>query len=279
MPARRTFGPVTVIPLPDGEGTFPDPRAEMFPQATPELWAAADARDPGAVTPDGEWFLRFRCFAIRLESGRVILVDAGIGPADSPAASWAPVPGRLPAELSAAQIDPADVDTVVLTHLHTDHLGWAVIGDPGRPYFRNARYLMQRPDVEMIRARSGTLVRRLLEPLGERLHTIDGEERLATGIRAVATPGHTPGHQCVLLEHGDDAVLFTGDLLVHTIQLIDPEQPYGSEMDPDAARASRTRMLRDLAARGGETLLATPHLTDPFTTPTAPAGVPPRSGR
>ncbi|WP_406072767.1 hypothetical protein [Micromonospora sp. NBC_01638] len=42
------------------------------------------------------------------------LVDAGIGPADAPAASWAPVPGRMPAELAAASIDPADVDTVVL---------------------------------------------------------------------------------------------------------------------------------------------------------------------
>ncbi|WP_213452814.1 MBL fold metallo-hydrolase [Rhizomonospora bruguierae] len=268
MPTTRALGPVTVIPLPDGEGTFPDPRTAMFPEATPELWAAADALDPGAVTPGGEWYLRYRCFALRLESGRIILVDAGIGPADSPAATWAPVPGRLPAELMAAGIDPADVDTVVLTHLHTDHIGWAVIGEPGVPYFRNARYLMQAVEVGAIRAGSEHLTRRLLAPLGAQLSTVDGRERLAPGISVVATPGHTPGHQCVLLEHGEDAILFTGDLLVHAIQVIDPELAYGGETDPAAARDSRLGMLRDLAGRGGETLLATPHLTEPFTTPT-----------
>jgi glyoxylase-like metal-dependent hydrolase (beta-lactamase superfamily II) len=141
-----------------------------------------------------------------------------------------------------------------------------VVGDPGEPYFRNARYLMQRVEVEAIRSQSKTLTRRLVEPLGPQLSTVDGTERIAPGISVIATPGHTPGHQCVLLEHGDDTVLFTGDLLVHAIQLVDPDLPYAHEVDPETARASRVGLLRDLAGRGGA-LLATPHLTEPFVTP------------
>ncbi|MDQ0745971.1 glyoxylase-like metal-dependent hydrolase (beta-lactamase superfamily II) [Streptomyces africanus] len=90
-------------------------------------------------------------------------MDAGIAPADSPAASWAPVQGVLPESLAAAGIGPAEVDTVVLTHLHTDHVGWAVVTEAAvpsagsavdgnaptggatsdrRPYFPNAEHLL-----------------------------------------------------------------------------------------------------------------------------------------
>jgi glyoxylase-like metal-dependent hydrolase (beta-lactamase superfamily II) len=148
MQGTFRLGDTEIIMLEDGSGPFFSPREEAF-AATPEQWAQADAFDPDARTPQGGWLLRFRCFAIRPPGGRTILVDAGIGPADSPAASWAPVPGRLPAALSEAGIERDDVDTVVLTHIHTDHVGWAVTG--GDPYFRNACYLLQSADVAAMR--------------------------------------------------------------------------------------------------------------------------------
>ncbi|MEV0201439.1 hypothetical protein [Nonomuraea sp. NPDC050691] len=82
------------------------------PAATAAQWAEADRYDPGAVDADGRWRLRFRAYAIRSDKGRTI-VDAGIGPADGPAVSWAPVPGVLPESLAAAGIGPAQVDTAV----------------------------------------------------------------------------------------------------------------------------------------------------------------------
>ncbi|HEY3007137.1 MAG TPA: MBL fold metallo-hydrolase [Micromonosporaceae bacterium] len=262
MPVSRVFGGMSVIALDDGAGPFYQSRTEAFPGSTPEQWRRADAYDPGAVTAGGEWLLRFRCFAIRLDDGTVIIVDAGIGAADSPAATWAPVPGRLPDELAAADIRPDDVKTVVLTHLHTDHVGWAVTG--GAAYFRNATYLLQGTELSEIGRINPALVDSVIAPLraSGQLATVNGERWLGSGLRVVATPGHTPGHQSVKLDTPDGLLVFTGDLLVHAIQLLEPDVRYAGEMDPDAARASRTKLLDYLATSGGT--LATAHLAEPF---------------
>jgi glyoxylase-like metal-dependent hydrolase (beta-lactamase superfamily II) len=263
-PPSLDVGSHRITALTDGVGPFLSPRAEAFPDATPEQWAAADAFDPESVDGRGEWVLRFRAFAIRSERG-VTLVDTGIGPAGSPAAAWAPVPGRLPEELAAAGIDPAEVSNVVLTHVHTDHIGWAVVGDDRRPYFPNAEYLLQQSEVDAIGSINPQLGGLLIDPLRRdgRLRLLDGDTRLATGERVVSTPGHTPGHQSVLVASGRDLAAVTGDLLVHAIQLLHPGLEYAHEMDPAAAKASRERLL---GLEADTFHLATPHLTAPFVT-------------
>ncbi|WP_229400662.1 MBL fold metallo-hydrolase [Micromonospora okii] len=257
MPLTHRIGSVTVTALLDGVGPFFQPREEAFPGATEAQWREADRWDPGTVGPDGGWRLPFRAFALRAGDGPVTLVDAGIGPADAFAATWAPVPGRLPAELAAAGIDPAEVRTVVLTHLHTDHVGWA------GPLFPNADHLLQRAELAALELFHPELPARLLEPLraAGRLRVLDGETALTPGVRVLSTPGHTPGHQSVLVEDGDERLLVTGDLLVHAIQLVDPALPYAHEEDPPTARASRESLLGTLSPL----LLATPHLGLPFT--------------
>ncbi|MFD8009519.1 MBL fold metallo-hydrolase [Streptomyces sp. NPDC058955] len=258
-------GPYTVIALADGEGPFFSARSEAFPDATGEQWAAVDAFDPGALDADGRWWLQFRAFAIRSERG-VTLVDAGIGPADGPAAAWAPVPGALPASLAAAGIEPSDVDTVVLTHLHTDHVGWAVVGGAqARPFFPNAEYLLQQAELDAIEALNPQLRASVIDPLRgtDQLRLLRGGTPLRGGERVLATPGHTPGHQSVLVESRRERVAVTGDLLVHAIQLLHPGLAYAHEVDPAQARASRERLLLD--GESADTLhLATPHLTEPF---------------
>lgn len=265
---RLRIGSTEIIALPDGEGPFFSPRAEAFPGATAAQWAEADAYDPGAVDAEGRWLLRFRAFAIRDDHG-VTLVDAGIGPADSPAAAWAPVPGVLPDSLAAAGIEPGDVDTVVLTHLHTDHVGWAVVTEAGgtgcgpRPYFPHAEYLLQRAEFDALDALNPQLRETLTDVLAAtgQLRLLDGDTPLRTG-RVVATPGHTPGHQSVLIADGREQALVTGDLLVHALQLLHPRLAYAHEADAETARLSRQRMLDRPAAT---TLhLATPHLSEPF---------------
>lgn len=251
----RAVGSATVVALDDGVGPYFRPRRDVFPGATDEHWQRADQLDPESVA-DGEWLLRFRCFAVR-SGNDVTLVDAGIGPADAPASSWAPTPGRLPDELAAAGIDPDDVTTVVLTHLHTDHIGWAALDEP---YFSNAMYVLQQAEWAALDEFSPAVRSRVVEPLQARdqLRLLDGDARLNDTTRIVATPGHTPGHQSVLVEGGDTTVAITGDLLVHAIQLVDPALEYLLEDDPALARESRIRLLQD------RPVLAVSHLGRPY---------------
>jgi glyoxylase-like metal-dependent hydrolase (beta-lactamase superfamily II) len=263
MPLNHTVGPVTITALVDAEGPIEATREQIFPAATDEQWAAAEALDPTTKVAGGRWWLPFRCFAIRTGDGPVTLVDAGIGPSGSLADDWAPGPGRLPQAVAEAGIDPADVTAIVLTHLHNDHMGWAA---PKDSPFTAARVLIQQADLDAYAAsrHQAGQYDRLIEPLRAegRLEAVDGELALSSHVRLVPTPGHTPGHQSVLIEDGDDSLLITGDLLVHAVQLLHPELAYASDMDPETARMSRERMLEYVADRN--TITATSHLGTAF---------------
>lgn len=280
--AVRSVGGYDVLALTDAVGTFFLPAQTTFAGASTADWDRARRVDPAAFGPDDAWRLSFRCFAVRRPGGRIMLVDLGVGPAESPAAAWAPVPGRLPLALAEADIDPDDVDLVVLTHLHEDHAGWTV-GPDGQPVFRNARYVVQAAEVAALEAGGGEMVDYAVRPLraAGQLHVVDGRMILAghgagrgtpigggaasrrgDQITVVPTPGHTPGHQSVLVEGARRRMLITGDVLVHAVQLVNPAVAYRYEADQSTARQTREVLLRTAAA--DRAVLATAHLNEPF---------------
>ncbi len=234
---------VEVTPLCDAVGpmgaSIRRPLAEMF---------------PGAGLPDEPWVLHFHCYLLRSAAGRLTLVDTGIGGADSPASSWAPVPGTLAAELSAAGVTPAEIDTVVLTHLHSDHAS-GVVTDDGRPAFENARYVLQQAELD---AAQGPSLHRLITPIKGQLQVVEGQAEVAPGIHVHLAAGHTPGHQIVRV--GDMAM--TGDLVLHPVQLDDPAVRYLYDDDQEAAARTRAEVLGTL--RTEHAILATAHFSEPF---------------
>jgi glyoxylase-like metal-dependent hydrolase (beta-lactamase superfamily II) len=240
---------VEVTPLCDAIGpmgpSIRRPLAEIFPNATAADWAGLDT---------DEWILHFHCYLLREDSGRTVLVDTGIGGTDSPAASWAPVPGVLGEELAAVGVAPGEIDVVVLTHLHADHASGATIG--GAPAFPAARYVVQQADVDWA---TGPVVDQVLRPLAEQLEVVDGDAEVLPGIRVVHTPGHTPGHQVVRV--GD--LVLTGDVLLHPVQLANPAVTYLYDDDVERATATRMALLDAVRARGGS--IGTAHFAEPFT--------------
>ncbi|HET9142405.1 MBL fold metallo-hydrolase [Actinophytocola sp.] len=245
-----TVADVEVIPLCDGSGpmgpSLRRPLPELFPGAAPEDWAG---------TPDPEWVLHFHCYLLRDRRGRTVLVDTGIGGLDSPAASWAPVPGSLTGELAAAGVAPADIDVVVLTHLHSDHASGAT--DGVAPAFPGARYVLQRAEVDWV---TGPVRDYVLTPLADHLDVVDGDAEVLPGIRVRHTPGHTPGHQVVRV----GPLTLTGDLILHPVQLRNPRITYRYDTDPTQAAATRATLLDELRGSPGATV-ATAHFPIPFT--------------
>lgn len=266
--ATMSAGPWHITALLDAQGPFFLPNDRAFTGATQEDWDRARGLDPGAFGPDDTWHLDFRCFAVRLPRGGHALVDTGVGPAGSPASGWAPVPGHLLERLASEGIHRDDVRLVVLTHLHEDHYGWSVSPE-GVPYFPNARYVVQRTEIAALEAAGddGTLSY-VVEPLRGtgQLDTVDGRTCLARDldgtVGTIPTPGHTPGHQSVVVRAPGQQVVITGDVLVHAVQLVDPDVAYAFEADAEVARQTRHDLFR--AARRRRTWLATAHMNTPF---------------
>lgn len=247
----KVFAGVEVIPLCDAVGpmgpSLRKPLDQTFPGASPEDWAGLDT---------AEWVLHFHSYLFRDPAAGTVLVDTGIGGHGSPAAGWAPVPGGLIGELAAAGVEPADVDVVVLTHLHSDHASGAVAD--GVPVFPGARHLIQRDELEWVR---GAVRDQVVVPLGDLVQAIEGPMRLAPEIAVVPTPGHTPGHQSVEI----GSLTLTGDVVLHPVQLANPSIHYLHDEDPERAAATRTALVERARSRAGT--LGTAHFAEPFVAP------------
>ncbi|HIB5420783.1 TPA: MBL fold metallo-hydrolase, partial [Klebsiella pneumoniae] len=153
--------------------------------------------------------------------------------------------------LRAAGVNPEDVTLVLLTHLHTDHVGWNTVWQDDRwvPLFPNARYLCSAK--ELSRVKNSERYRALwldsLLPVIEagQLETVDVATRPRVGGRIdfIPTPGHSPDHAALILAAGDDYACFSGDLLHSPIQFAHPQWNSAFCGDPRQAEVSRREMM------------------------------------
>ncbi len=264
------IGQVEITALCDVATVFPRRLPEAFPETPAEAWQEFRPRYPDTFTGEDGWLFHVHCYLIR-DRGRTILVDIGIGPPETIAAGWAGTAGRLPEELAEAEAAPDDVEVVVLTHLHLDHIGWGMRAPTGAQpelYFSNARYVVQRLDWEQFQDFGDEEDRAAfdqqvlpLDRLGV-LEAIDGPRQLTPDVSVVSTPGHTAGHQCVLVESDGHRALLSGDLTNHPAQVTEPRWPSGGDMDRARAAETRTIWLDRVESQG--MALLTAHYPMPF---------------
>jgi glyoxylase-like metal-dependent hydrolase (beta-lactamase superfamily II) len=203
----------------------------------------------------------------------LVLVESGIGNKMSPREEdlyGREHTGDLMEGLREAGCEPGDVDFVIHSHLHLDHSGWATRGEEGdwQPTFPRARYIVQRREWEAATApdpRSRASYDRrnfaILEQKGL-LAAVDGETEVLPGLRVVHTGGHTPGHQVVYLESGDERCVFLGDL-VPTRAHIRVHWHMGWDLFPLELMEVKGRVLRE-ALRRGDLLFFTHEDQGPF---------------
>ena len=177
--------------------------------------------------------------------------------------------------LAEAGVRPEDVDYVLCTHLHADHVGWNTRLDGGRwvPTFPRATVICSTRELETaeraaLAGRADTDDAALwfdsIRPVRDAglLRTVDGRFEIEPGIGLEPAPGHTAGNIVVRIESGSGSALVAGDVCHHPLQVHHPELGSCFCADPDEARSTRLRLLDECAKRG--TLLMPAHWGAPF---------------
>lgn len=254
--SKQTFrfqvGNFQCIAVSDGTLTyappnFPPPAAFLFANAPRERLEQALLDHDLQLDEWTGWTSPYICLLVDTGEHRV-LVDTGAG-------ALAPSTGKLVQNLKAEGISPPDIDTVVLTHGHPDHLGGNTDAG-GNPVFRNARHVMSKEEWEFwtsgraeevldehIRDVLVGFARKNLPPIEDRLTLVDAGTEIVPGVRAIAAPGHTPGHMALTISSGGERLLGVSDAVLHPIHLEHPEWHAAVDVASEEVPDTRRRLL------------------------------------
>lgn len=255
-----TLGDVSVTRVMEYLGPVGMTPDTFFPESPEGVWG----RNESWLAPDFVDAETHVCrsavqtWLVRSE-GRTILVDTGVGNhKDRP---YAPVWNRLNTDfldnLARAGVRPDDVDVVINTHLHVDHVGWNTYLDDRTwvPTFPNATYLMPRRDFDFWNPAEGHAPRLgrgnqnvfedSVAPVHEAGRALlwDDSHQIDANLRLDLAPGHTPGSSVLTLESGSDRAVFVGDLLHTPLQVTEPDTNSCFCEEPAQASATRRRLL------------------------------------
>jgi glyoxylase-like metal-dependent hydrolase (beta-lactamase superfamily II) len=262
VPATYRVGDAAVTRILDQNMTFP--AAALLPDFDP----ASVAADQAWLVPDHmdapREHLTVSAHSWLVRTGPyTVLVDTGIGNAKTRASPrFNQLDTPFLARLAAAGVEPEDVTHVLLTHIHTDHVGWNTRLQSGRwvPTFPNARYLVPRLGHDYFSARDGRTksnydmyadsVLPVIEAGQAEMIGPEGGEVL-DGFTYHPTPGHSVDHMSILLRSNGEHALFAGDVLHHPVQVRRPDWNSVFCASPEQARLSRRWVLDQASGRQG----------------------------
>ena len=248
---KRQCGSIEIQAVEEWSGLYRDP-LEMYPDATPEIvarhrdWLVPEAMD----AETGRMLFAFQSYLLR--TGRTtILIDTCVGEdKDRPGRpDWHRKKWPWLDNLKAAGIAPEEVDFVMCTHLHVDHVGWNTKLEDGRwvPTFPNASYLFgeieyrhweaEYKNLDFMREVFADSVLPIME--AGKATLIGADYEIDTGLTIEPSPGHTPGHISLNVNSDGQHAVFSGDLMHHPLQV--PEPQLSSMFCSDAEQSRRTR--------------------------------------
>ena len=224
----------------------------MLPESTPERIAAQrDWMGPELLDPvTGVHKACIQSYVLRTP-WHTVVIDTCVGN-DKPrngVPAWHMRRGTYLSDLAAAGVKPEDVDMVICTHLHVDHVGWNTRLEGGRwvPTFPRARYVIVREEFEFWKREGETgreefgLIDDSVMPVVEAgmADLVASDHVIDDRLRLEPAPGHTPAHVCVRLTTPAGQAIFTGDMMHRAIQVAEPE--WNSRFCDDAELARKTR--------------------------------------
>lgn len=255
-PPGMQSGDYSVVAISDGYlSASLDLLSGITCQDAAALQQQAGISDPSAV--------HINCYLLR-GRGRTVLIDAGAGGINQ----WG---GNLQVNLARAGVQPAEIDTILLTHAHPDHIG-GLLNASGEAAFPGAELVIQQREVTFWqddanlsrasqRARGNFLfARKVFDRYRQRTRTFNANEVLP-GISGIPLPGHTAGHSGYRIESGNESLLVWGDI-VHfpSVQIAHPAVSIAFDLDPQLAAETRLKLLDQACSE--QLLIAGMHLDE-----------------
>lgn len=245
---RFMLGPSEVTVISDGPLPLGDPGTNFVGVAKDEVYRMLETN----FLPKDNVVLEQNVPVVNF-GDRLVMFDTGMGFSKA----FGPTTGRLQKSLQEAGIKPADIDAIVCSHAHIDHIGGICTAD-GKANFPNAQIYISQIDFDFWtdEGKLGSPLKAFVEharanllPVRDRIVFFKDGQEFLPGIQAIAAPGHTAGHHIFMVSSGGKTFAFLGDLTHHAVLLLEkPLMEFAYDSDPKQAAQSRVKLLGMLAA-------------------------------